>query len=197
MSNPNDEQLNRLLQTADSAFTESIALPKATSVNLPDIRRRAERGREARWARQKSLAGLAVACMMLGGWMWLAPSNEQNIKQVVVGEKIDVEQIQIELAACRKTQADLDEQLALLRLEKRLSRLQRELKETAEFSGSAELTYFRNRDSRVALEHIVDGRKDELSSSDLRKLRVLIVGFPETTAGSEARSLLAKHNKQH
>ena len=183
--NKSDQQLDQRLGKADQRLVTSGLAPCGA-----DIRRRAAQRQEARQQKNRVLVAVMILGCVLIGWRLLMPTPNQLA--VPVGD-INTTELLAEVEDLRQQRQQIDDQLALLETQIRLREMEISLRRLEHSDPAPETTYQRHRNTWYALQHLVSGRKEAFPDSDRWQLEMLANGFPDTTAGKVAQSILVNN----
>lgn len=170
------DNLDRLLAEADRARTGQGSLPDGARIRqLAD-----QRGRQRR-ARSVALSGLIVACLAIGISWWSGSP--------VGGERFDADAALAELEQIRIEQRQLEDELKLQRVERRLELVEQSMARLEKLDTVTGGNFRQNRDAWLALRRLTANRT-EIVEGDRWQLELLANGCPRTSAGNLARNIL-------
>ena len=179
-----DDALDRLLKEADQQLRlDSSAIDGAT------IRNRSRQVRQIKRQRRIALGVAALAAVLLAGWSFIDPSeNEQVIQEINSNESLSNQQLQEELKKIREQQQVLAIALENHRISGAVERMRLDLKHSLQdlarpYSPDC------NGNAWLTLENILAAEPDTIAMHPTARLRLqlLAASFPNTKAGEFAR----------
>ncbi len=178
-NNDPDQSLDQLLAAADRQLWNPAATPAGF-----DIRRRAQRRRESRRLQRQAVVAATVLLGLLFAWRWVKPMPTP------LAQEINTRELQAEIADLRQTRQRVDQQLAMLDLDRRLQRMESEIQRLQQNQPPIVNTYQRNLITWNALEQITSMAAGTNPVSSRWQLETLAVGYSDTTAGMLAQTML-------
>ena len=107
-----------------------------------------------------------------------------------LAQEINTRELQAEIADLRQTRQQVDQQLAMLDLARRLQRMESEIQRLQQNQPPIVNTYQRNLITWNALEQIISMAAGTHPGSSRWQLETLAVGYSDTTAGMLAQTML-------
>ncbi len=178
-----EKPLDQLLSAADQSLC-----PPATTISGSRVRELA-RQQSVRTRRQQIVTG-AVMVLLVGSFLWLWQRQGAEAPAVA---GFNPEQVAAEVVQLRAERELLQQQLQLLVAERRLQRLQHELEMTRRFTVSATAIQQSNATAWSVLLNMSDWQRRLITAHEREQLERLVRSFPETTAESVARNMLASN----
>lgn len=180
-----DRQLDQILAVADQRFS-----PDGIDLNGADIRRLATRRQQLRSEKRKAIGTAIGVGILLAGWMLVFPDPERTETIVEVNEPT-TEQLLADLEEVRKQQLRVDEQLRLLEFKKRLNSMAiKSLRLNQALQRPRKVAFRRDQNTWTSLEQVAVWKDGVVPELDRWKLELFAQGFPDTPAGTVARTML-------
>ena len=187
-----EQQLDEWLATADQALHRPAKPVSGSAV------REVARQRSAVMRQRLTVAAVGAALLVTAGiWSWTSrdatvpvvaePKGEQPVDR----QPADPTQLVAEVEQMQRESKLLRQEIRLLQAQRRLQRLQHELELTRRYTASARSVEQSNTTAWSILVRMSDWQPRLLTEQERIQLERLARSFPQTTAESVAREMLA------